>query len=291
MSEDKPFKLPVCLKDTGYEMPGNLKKIAQWRAPIQCDNSGSKDKNRDGEVGYLLISLDTNDLIPVSRADEHHHGYDMLHSLEKRHHVLAKLNFLSFWSRGKNYLYDRKEIPELLAAAKKFIAYGGDPHHLIVGSNEHQGSISTVEAFISSGGVIEPAPYTLAPIGARLLESLDTASKAVLAAIADPSEKKEKAAFAAASATLKMVSAAPCSVYFDIGEKFSPMLRTLRKLHDIVGLDKMLFSYGGVANGIHQTIRDRIDRAASGNKNYFVDDDIKGIWGDLALANDKLGRR
>ena len=54
-----------------FKIVGDLSNIADWKAKVLRNNSGDKKIGSWDNVGYVFISILSNEIIPIARADEH----------------------------------------------------------------------------------------------------------------------------------------------------------------------------------------------------------------------------
>ena len=107
---------------SNFQITSNLNEANTWKAKILLGNSmeeGKKVGDWD-EVGYIMISLKDNTIIPIARSDEHQRGYELLSDF---YHFSSK-DYYSLWVYGKNYPYDVEQLHDLEIALQKAQSYG-----------------------------------------------------------------------------------------------------------------------------------------------------------------------
>ena len=111
-----------------FEAPGNLGNIDNWKARIVLNNSPSEKKKVGdmGEVGYVAINPNSNEIVPIARSDEHQAGYELLHHLSNKGAIRGRpQDFITLFP-GNNYPhYSTSDTRKYAAACKKYLEYGG----------------------------------------------------------------------------------------------------------------------------------------------------------------------
>ena len=287
------FVLHPALNPDNYQITDNLRDIDKWRALTYMGNSGG-DAGEMHEVGYVMISLTDNTIVPISRNDEHHMGRDLMYSFEDGSYTkrgkplpIDADNYIPVWS-GSNYIYNENEAPTLLIAFTKFLSYGGRDG-VLTGTQDLRGRMMHLSDFVASGGhtgKIEPG--NLAPIGARIYGELKQLSDMIVAMGTEPDRVKSRAAFLKAAQLCKYLSseyAFTKTGVWKFVEDAPQRLKEMQKENDVRGLEKYLFGFDGLKNTMHNALRD----AVKSNHSWVIQD-MEGIWGDPNLAIDMLGR-
>lgn len=124
------FQLPKNIPSNFFKITNSLKDIKNWKARILENNSGGEElKVGDyDEVGYVMISLKDNTIIPIARSDEHHHGYDIMYEIYESKYKIHPSNFYSVYClpNSANYPYSKEEADKLKDALIKCDEYGMD---------------------------------------------------------------------------------------------------------------------------------------------------------------------
>lgn len=105
-----------------FQITSNLNEADKWKAKILIGNSmeeGKKVGDWDN-VGYIMISLKDNTIIPIARSDEHRRGYELLSD----YYHLSSSDYYSLWVYGKNYPYNLEDLKNLEIALQKAQSYG-----------------------------------------------------------------------------------------------------------------------------------------------------------------------
>lgn len=105
-----------------FQITSNLNEANKWKAKILLGNSMNEDKKVGDwdDVGYIMISLKDNTIIPIARSDEHRRGYELLYE----YYHLSSKDYYSLWVYGKNYPYDLEDLKNLEIALQKAQSYG-----------------------------------------------------------------------------------------------------------------------------------------------------------------------
>lgn len=128
--ESSVFKIPERLDSSNYKISSSLKDVEKWKAKtIVANNGGTKGKFQS--VGYVAINVKTNEIIPISRDDEHQTGYDLLHHFQSKGYIDRVSDWQTvFW--GNNYTYyPSKEKKTWVDVINKWFKYGGADTQLI----------------------------------------------------------------------------------------------------------------------------------------------------------------
>jgi hypothetical protein len=285
------FCLHPSLDPKKYVMTNNLADFEEWKAMTYEGNSrgeGDPDVGKMGSVGYIMISLKDNTIIPMSRSDEHNKGYDTLEFLQRKTKgAIKSANYLPIWSYGNNYIYNKSEVPDLLNALEKFLSYGG-PDGVLKGTSTMRGLAMTSRQFVDSRGNYEATKHELAPLGAEVYADLKTLSETIRRARSTDLRSATGVAFQAAKVLVKLLARDRLlskGIDYKAVESLGPHLRDLQKSGDLGGLEEMFFGFDGVKNVIHNSIREALK-----DKDSWTSEDLKSVWGDLDLAVDMLGR-
>lgn len=285
----QPFALPKGVPAADFVMPGSLGNLRNWRAKVQLNNQGT-DLKRGAfdEVGYVMIDAAADELIPISRADEHHKGFDML-DLKRRKWRIDPERFHPVFGMSDYYLYNAAQIPEALAALGKFRAWGG-PNLTVRGAyGDMRKVLTSFDGFLAAKGDVTVEPGKLAEVGAGFVARLDGLRKALCEAMERPDalaasrvrrEARRLHATFEASRALGRV--------YQGKEEDDPFLtgwEALVEARDWRGLDRAVFSHYGFKQRMHDGVRVTI-----ANPRHVFGDDVLAVFGDLDLANDMLGR-
>lgn len=289
----KSFRLHPGLNPDDYQITGNLRDIEKWRCRVYVGDG--TDKESQSHVGYVMISLKDDTIIPIARGDEHHRGMDLMYDFQngeknryysvKRIPGLIASDYLPIWAHGQNYIYTKDEAPDLLIALKKYLSYGGKDG-LLTGSYEMDGKMSRLSTFVERDGNMEIEAGSLAPLGKKIYDDLKALSAAMLALPEDADRIQAKPVFAQAAKLLRDI---PPTMVHGLGldweefKAYPQKLRALQKENDYLELENMFFAYHGIKNKIHENMKNNRDNA-------YREREIRGIWGDVDLAIDMLSR-
>jgi hypothetical protein len=287
------FVLHPALNPDNYQITDNLRDIDKWRVLTYLGNSGGNEGELH-EVGYVMISLVDNTIVPISRNDEHNMGRDLMYSFEDGSYVkkgkplpIDADSYIPVWS-GSNYIYNASEAPSLLIAFSKFLSYGGRDG-ILTGTQDLRGRMMHLSDFVASGGhtgKIEPGK--LAPIGARIYTELKELSEMIVAMGPEPDRIRAQPAFLKAAKLCKYLSSEYAllkSGVWKFAEEAPSRLKAMQKENDVKALEQFIFGFDGLKNIMHNKLRDDLKSGYA-----WVIDDLEGIWGDTALAIDMLGR-
>lgn len=114
------FQLPKNIPSNFFKITNSLKDIKNWKARILENNSGG-EKLKVGdydEVGYVMISLKDNTIIPIARSDEHHRGYDIMYEIYESKYKIVPYDYNS---RDDTFYGKRTEQEEVVVGNIKNI--------------------------------------------------------------------------------------------------------------------------------------------------------------------------
>jgi hypothetical protein len=165
------FKIPDGIMKY-LQIDGNLANVDKWKAKIVLGNSMPKGQKKGDwdNVGYIWISLDSNVIVPIARADEHHYGGDLMEYYMKKK-LVPREEYYPIWAvEGGNYVYDN-DVPRALKAFRKFRIYGG---RNVTIQNWRKGDNvrATADTFIKQGGDLKIRKGQIAEDGQRVLDLL-----------------------------------------------------------------------------------------------------------------------
>ena len=297
------FRLHPALDPNNYIMTDSLRDPSKWKARTYVgNNSNTGETGGLAEVGYIMISISDDTIIPISRDDEHHTGYDLLwdfaqgsyNSEAKKTNKPLPIDpndYIPIWSYGQNYVYDESNRINLAIVLRKFLSYGG-VDGILKGANDLRGRMVHLSDFANTDGKAmlfrktDGARDTLAPVGQRIYDQFKRLSE-LLAPLDNTSDRiAAKPAFIAAASFFKNI---PLTLGWGLGlevdylKAIPSQLRQLQKENDVQGLLELIFGFDGVKNRMHQNMK-------KGMKSDYHRDDIVGIWGNVDLAIDLLGR-
>lgn len=279
------FVLDPKLDPDNYQITPSLGGASRWKAKVISANSAS-DGVKIGdweEVGYIMISLTNNWIVPIARSDEHNTGYDVLYDLGLND---MERKYLPLFEGGGNYIYHASDMAKYAIACSKWIAWGGKDF-ILTGTNELTG-IAMYASQVAKKKTFSVEVTEIAPIGNQIIAAMDKLATAFRAAGDDP--QRGKRMFAMVDKFLKPFGnmSARTMVGIDRADFEAIIAKTnqAKADADIQSLEEAIFGFAGFKNLMHQRVREVIKdpRALWSDKTYSV-------WGkDLSLANSRLGR-
>lgn len=282
------FRLHPGLDAAKYVITDDLADVDSWKAYTYFANSGG-EKGLMDEVGYVMISLVDDTIVPMSRGDEHHAGMDALYDLQRKVKGLNASNYLPLF-KGSNYIYHREDVKKMLIACKKWLAYGGDDG-TITGVNDFTGTMLTMSHFVAGDGQFSITPGHLAPLGQAFFDGFKDLSRAC--AEARNSDKRSviaKAGHAAITllqllAKHKLNLPLQPSTYTETPKK----VRDAVKEGDVQTIEELFFGMDGIKNELHNSLR-RTKKSIETKSWDIQERHNRNVWGDIDLAIDMLGR-
>lgn len=286
------FQLHPALDPSNYVITDSLSDVDSWKAMTYSANSGGK-KGVMADVGYIMIGLSTNAIIPMSRNDEHHQGWDTIWDLiEKKRMDIDTDDFVSIWPHGTNYIYSPSETPKMLKALTKLLAYGGKDG-ILRGTNDMRNIAVTYSDFVKLKGKVVIKPGTLAPLGARIVEAYRALADKIALARNTDQRSVRAAAFVEALAVIRMHMSLMLTLYVGTSDRLKEMTKQvgeMKKNDDVQGLEELFFGFNSLKNEMHNALREFKRKTDKGERDYFNEDKMNSVWGDIGLAIDMLGR-
>lgn len=187
---DAPFQIPEVIKDN-FKITNSLKDASKWKAKIIENNSNGDESIGVGDwnnIGYVMISLKDNTIIPIARADEHKQGYELLYELQEKYGINAS-DYYSVWclKNSANYPYNKEEGDLLKKALIKCKSYGMDLSKSLVymkyidplyRDKSYDDSMITAEDFINDNyQTVEKLNTAITNIGNKLIDAFKLLSE------------------------------------------------------------------------------------------------------------------
>jgi hypothetical protein len=181
-SKKVKFTIPEEIKQL-YNIKGDMSNVRNWTG-TPLEPQVLKDdyfKKYGHKIRYIMISLESNNIVPITINDEHHVGYDVLHDKIYNKYKVKRENYISMCSYGTHYVYslDKKEAKDQTELFKKYIQYGGDKN-MLVQVNGRKDYKLTVNEFVKCNGNMEKhieimrGENKISFLGRKLIELLET---------------------------------------------------------------------------------------------------------------------
>ena len=153
----KEFSIPEQIEKF-YIIEGDMSNTKNWRTTKYFNEFTLRDEFKESakQIRYVLISLDSNHIIPINTNDEHQVGYDVLHGVFYPKYKVPYENYVSVCTWGTHYIYHLKDDKkQQLDVIQKFLDYGGDPnlniriYATVAGEDDYE---MTAQEFIDNKG-------------------------------------------------------------------------------------------------------------------------------------------
>lgn len=287
------FVLHPALDPANYQITDSIRDLKKWRAMTYVDNNAGKGIGQMDEVGYIMISLVDNTIVPIARGDEHHEGMDLLYTFMEGDRKLGikPMNidpeqFVPI-SHTSNYIYRREDGPKLAKALRKYLAYGGRDG-MVTGTSDMRGKTMHASEFVAAEGhFFEIVHGELAPIGKRIYEMFKKLADMISAAHDNDDRIKLQPIFREALMICKYLGSDYLFMKMGVFKMMQDAPKTIRELqknNDLQGLREYIFGFHGVKNVMHTELK-KMNVPGS-----WQIDDAKAIWGDVELAIDLLAK-
>ena len=275
------FRIPPKIAKN-YLISGDLSNVANWKAKIILCNSGSKGKKvgQWDEVGYVLISLDSDFIVPVARADEHWQGHELFRKLSENNMVPDE-DFVSVYVTGNNYVY-KDQDQKFLAAMKKYVAYGGKNGIIEGDYGSNRMYMADVASYIAGEGSLKVDKGQISVIAQSIFQYLTDILQKVQA--------KNPSVFRAAhSFTCWMYDRWPVLKMVDLnsmGLDLRTAIDNAEAKQDFHEIERLFFAHKGVKSQLHMTIRGYLD----GSQSEYAKEETEKFWGNVEKANIEINR-
>lgn len=274
------FTIPKAIA-SNFRIKGDLSSVAEWRAKVLMGNSGTVKVGAWDEVGYVLISTDSANIIPIARSDEHQCGYEVLGEIYFKRKLVQREKYVAIFAFGHNYVW-QESARQNLKALRRFREYGGR-NSILKGMNEHSRYIATIDDFIGGDGSLAVDPTALSPVGRFVIGKLEAIAKGIVG--------HRKQVFAIAFDFVKWIEDNAYEVgkvlSFKKGEADKDLENWERETltaeadEDFERLSRLFFSINGLKNNFHNRLREAVNKKTEFE---FQVDDIKSFWSNMELA-------
>jgi hypothetical protein len=162
-TQTQKFEIPEQIRKY-YVIEGNMSNSKNWKSTKYFQPFTLYDQYKESALGirYVLISLDSNHIIPINMNDEHQRGFDVLYNVFYDKYKVPREKYISVCTWGNHYIYEmenEKERQEQVLSIKKFLEYGGNPKlqlHCDGGKESgYKKYIMTAEQFVLTEGRYE----------------------------------------------------------------------------------------------------------------------------------------
>lgn len=252
------FRIPEKIKQN-YKINGDLGNARNWKAKVILANSGGKKGEWD-KVGYVMISLNSNYIIPVARADEHQTGHELIWHL-KRKKLIPDEKYYSFYSIDHDYFYKSK-LQDYLKMYQKALEYGIDPEFEVQDYDSRYST--TIKEFVDNDGkFIDYSKYDkLPPRGKRIIDFFENIANEYKNLISKNiiRDKDIENLFDDVLNGMEVLSKFDLETF--AGYQYSKVRDEIIKAsgeNDYKKLGEILFGFNGVKNSIHTALKDSSD--------------------------------
>lgn len=179
------FRLPNGVPTKWFELTESMKDVENWKAKTILGNSLGEDNNPKGyldKIGYVMISLVDNTIIPISRGDEHQRGFEVLDYFYASKYKINPDDYFPVWCFGNNYPYDKEQVSKLKIALSKAEYYGIDLSNISIFMGYINHSFSDdqyilAQEFLSGNITKKKINKSLTPLAKQWIATLKKLSK------------------------------------------------------------------------------------------------------------------
>lgn len=299
--ETNSYTIPSTIKDN-FKIVGGLDNFKCWKTKVLAANSAGPDVKKGDweEPMYVMISLDSNNIIPIANSDSHQVGYDLLEYYYFKKKLIQRENYVSICGDSTTYVYDDpKDTENKLKAFQKWLSYGGENQPVCSMGGSYRGDMLDI---IERKGNVKIIPGKLAKGGKDIIDSIEHIAKEYLKFSSlkngrTPNDDEVHKLFEFTKQFLdKFLKSGGYNrelTYIDLPKNQivnDDYIRSTikRVLEDEDKLDwddlaQIFLSHTGIKNRIHMGLRHII-------QSKKVDNDWEGLFGDIELANKEFNR-
>jgi hypothetical protein len=160
-----------------FKVIGGLDNYKNWKTKVLMANSAASGV----ELGdwesprYIMISLDSNNIIPIAISDEHQTGYDLLYEYYYEKKLLKQEKYISINGDGITYMYGNDDDKNKIEAFKKWLSYGGENQPVRAGGASSY--IGDMQDVIERNGDISIIKGRLYKPGQTIINTIEHISK------------------------------------------------------------------------------------------------------------------
>lgn len=274
-TQNQKFEIPEQIRKY-YVTEGDMSNAKNWKSTKYFRPFTLRDQYKESALGirYVLISTDTNHIIPINMNDEHHKGLDVLYDVFYEKYDVTEENYLPADSWRTSYIYnidDEKERKDNLIVFQKFLDYGGNPklkvHFEATVESDYKPYEMTVEQFLLTGGLYKDymkklvSGKEISPFGIdfiKILEELTVLwNKYVTEAEYMKKEISDKIILSVDKLfTLVFMNRNNFDLIKELDDLFLGKLSKAKSKKDIEEIGSLLFSHNGIKNFIHIKLKD-----------------------------------
>ncbi len=273
------FIIPKAIKKHGV-FPGDLSNARSWKTIVYEANSGDETMvGQLDQVRYVMISIDSNVIVPIAIADEHKTGYEVMYTFIQKK-IVPDEDYVSMDSWGNTYVYNEEHIERVRSILPKFFAYGGNPNltvtwygHPDVTLQElaDSGKAAFIKNKVGIKGKILPEGTNII----RGIERLHTLRNSL-----DLNNERKVRIYIDTAINVahnfKLLLLLGKDKYKDIEEKLMS--------YDMEKVDLILFGFNGLENVLHNGLRQALENKGRDLATY------KDVFGDIKAAKLEFDR-
>lgn len=278
---------------------GDINKYPEgWKAKIILGNNMGENQKigQWDDVGYIMIDLNSNNIIPIARADEHQTGYELIdYYIRKK--LIPDGKYINLFPLSITYIYGNYEndYKEKLNACKKWLGYGGKSGEIKIAyrKNNLPDLIGNMEDLINGRLEKDTPSGKLASLGKHFIDLLEEVAKLNSMRLSGDQMKLkrvEKHFFNKVRQLMPVIR----RVYGNVGllknwdynriDNLTNNLNNLEARKDYQTIESELFGHNGFKNDLHIALKNNM------KKDDWDYNKLKSIFGDLKLALQEFNR-
>ena len=274
-TQTQKFEIPEQIRKY-YVIEGDMSNSKNWKSTKYFSPFVLGDENKESGLGirYVLISLDSNHIIPINMNDEHRIGYEVLYDVFYDKYKVPHEKYVSICTWGNHYVWNlSQEKKEQVGAIKKYLDYGGNPDliiHVRTGNSDVQYDIPA-SGFVEFEGNLEEFKKKIlnedkiSPKGEKLISILSRLSELWRDYMFNETEEEniikqtkfkwniEKEIVPAADSLYSFIimNDREYPILKDLYDKFAKKLKTAIDDFNVDKIGDIVFTHNGLKNDIH----------------------------------------
>lgn len=286
------FQLPHGIPSANmFMITDNIGDVDEWRAKVILGNSmrSGMKKGMADEVGYVMVSIRDNTIVPIARSDEHQTGYELMYGFYQKKYGINPRDYISIFASGNNYASE-DGVKDYIEAYRRFLSYGGKDLPVSL-AGDYSVPTQLMSSVVRTGKFEKTKKGQLAPIGKIIVQVFENCAKALDRARGKMSSASERAFYDSVRVVYSTLKTYVVETFaFTVLEsnfldKWWKNVEDAIIAEDIDSVEEAMFSFGGIKNTLHNNLR-----KALSDKSRYSAGRAESLFGDVELAVELLAR-
>jgi len=248
---------------------GDLGNVKDWKVQVQLGNSVGRDEpdvGGWGKVGYVMVSPEEDNIIPIARSDEHRSGWELMQHLQNKKTIKNMKSYFPVYIHG-THVFSGDDKTTAKAVFKWWLDHGGNNIKVEIyqsGSNSNEKFKGTLKDFIDAKSFV-PVKGQLSSQGLALINAFRSYAELVKKALENP--RLEKAANKAAENILEILA----EDRFFCGNDSYKSAKEAIVTGDFATIEGKILGLKGLKNAMHNSLRDFVKNPKNDSFGWFRD--------------------